>query len=64
MKTILKCRRTFTSLFGIIALTVLGIVAKQDVSAAIAAICMALSGANATQAVFALKGQKPTEGGK
>jgi ethanolamine utilization protein EutP (predicted NTPase) len=64
MKNMVKCRRTFVSLFGIVALTVLGIVTKQDVAASIAAIAMTISGANAAQAVFALRGVKPAEAPK
>lgn len=56
MKGIVKCRRTVVALFGIVALTVLGIVAKLDVASAIAAIAMTISSANAAQAVFSIRG--------
>lgn len=59
MKNVIKCRRTFVSLFAIVALTALGIVVKADVAGSIAIIAMALSGANSAQAIFAFRGGKP-----
>ena len=56
MEKIVKCRRTLVAVFGIIALTVLGIVVKLDVASAIAAIAMTLSGANAAEAVLSIRG--------
>lgn len=61
MKSILKCRRTFVSLFAIVALTILGIAVKADVAGSIAVIAMALSGANSAQAIFAFKGGVPKD---
>jgi hypothetical protein len=58
MEKLVKCRRTVVAIFGIMALTLLGMKAGLDVSAAIAAIAMTISSANAAEAVFSLKGKK------
>jgi uncharacterized membrane protein YjjB (DUF3815 family) len=52
IKKILHCRRTFVSLTGVLCLTVLGIYNHStEIATSIAAICIGLGAANASQAV-------------
>lgn len=50
MSRILKCRRTFVAVLGIVCLTLLGLVNGLDVGAAVAGCVTAVCGANAAEA--------------
>ncbi len=52
MKSIMKCRRTFLAVMGMVCLTVLGLAVKAEVAGAIATIVLAVAGANATEKIM------------
>jgi hypothetical protein len=55
MMKILKCRRSSLALLGMIALSGISLVKGIDTSAAIAAICIGVAGANAYEGKNAVK---------
>jgi hypothetical protein len=55
MRPLFKCRRTVTALVSIMCLTIIALVKSIDTSAALAAVAMALAGANASESVFSKK---------
>lgn len=52
MKYLFYCRRTLTSMLGIVCLTFLGYYHNQEVAMAIATVTVGLAGANAYQRAY------------